>query len=76
VEDSGKERGGWLGCREREEEEIRRGDGVRVGLYRSALLRRREGEGEQSRGRARVGERRRRALRVRGGRSGPAAQRG
>jgi hypothetical protein len=49
---------------------------VRVKLYRCALLRRREGEGEQSRGRAQVGGRRRRALRVRGGRLAPAARHG
>jgi hypothetical protein len=49
---------------------------VRVKLYRSALLSRREGEGEQSRGWAQVGRRHRRALRVRGGRSAPAARRG
>jgi hypothetical protein len=49
---------------------------VRVKLYRSALLRSREGEGEQSQGRAQVGGRCRRALRVHGGRSAPAARRG
>jgi hypothetical protein len=56
--------------------EIRRGDGVRVELYRRALLCRREGEGEQAQGRAQVDGRRRRALRVHGGRSAPAARRG
>jgi hypothetical protein len=76
VEESDEERGSWLGGREGEEEEIKRGKVVRVKLYRSALLRRREGEGEQSGGRAQVGGRRRRALRVRGGRSAPAARRG
>jgi hypothetical protein len=45
--------------------EIRRGDGVRVELYRRALLCRREGEGEQAQGRAQVNGRHRRALRVR-----------
>jgi hypothetical protein len=39
-------------------------DGVRVKLYRRALLRRREGEREQAQGRAQVGGRRRHALRV------------
>jgi hypothetical protein len=39
-------------------------DGVRVKLYRRALLRRREGEGEQAQGRAQVAGRRRHALRV------------
>jgi hypothetical protein len=38
-------------------------DGVRVKLYRRALLRRREGEGEQAHGLAQVGGRRRHALR-------------
>jgi hypothetical protein len=46
VEESGEELGGWLGGREGEEEEIKRKDGVRVELYRRALLCRREGEGE------------------------------
>jgi hypothetical protein len=45
--------------------EIKRGDGVRVELYRRALLCRREGEGEQAQGRAHVDGRHRRALRVR-----------
>jgi hypothetical protein len=76
VEESGEERGSWLGGLEGEEEEIKRGKVVRVKLYRSALLRRREGEGEQSRGRAQVSGRCQRALQVRGGRSAPVARRG
>jgi hypothetical protein len=32
AEKSGEERGGWLGGREGEEEEIKRGNGVWVGL--------------------------------------------
>jgi hypothetical protein len=50
MEESGEELGGWLGGREREEEEIKRGNGVRVGLYRRVLLGIREGEGEQAQG--------------------------
>jgi hypothetical protein len=56
---------GWFGGREEEEEEIRRGDGVRADLYRRALRCRREGEGEQAQGRAQVGGQRCCALRVR-----------
>jgi hypothetical protein len=41
VEESGEELGSWLGGREGEEEEIKRGNGVRVGLYRRARLCRR-----------------------------------
>jgi hypothetical protein len=74
VEESGEERGSWLGGREGEEEEIKRGKVVGVKLYRSALLRRREGEVEQSQGRAQVNGQHRRALRVRGGRSAPVAR--
>jgi hypothetical protein len=46
----GEECGDWLGGREREEEEIKRGDGVRVGLYRRARPCRREGERGSSHG--------------------------
>jgi hypothetical protein len=62
VEESGEELGGWLGGREGEEEETKRGDGVQVELYRRALLCRREGVGEQAQGRAQVDGRHRRAL--------------
>jgi hypothetical protein len=64
VEESGEELGGWLGGREGKKRKSSEEDGVRVKLYRRALLRRREGEGEQAQGRAQVGGRRRHALRV------------
>jgi hypothetical protein len=54
----------------------RRVNWVWVGLYRSALPRRREGEEEWSRDRAQDGGRRQRALWVRGSRSASAARRG
>jgi hypothetical protein len=64
---SGEERHGVGAISAREGRKKRKSseeDRVRVKLYRRALLRRRDGEGEQAQGRAQVGGRRRHALRV------------